>query len=119
MLGLGISLAGCAAEKEILPLQDEVLHVHAPYDVTYLRAIEVLERIEGWELEKTEKEKGILVARNINFSSLLDADKRSATFLLKSLGPRETSIQLAPQSQRVSGGDMLLQRISESLNKQT
>ncbi|HLD56302.1 MAG TPA: hypothetical protein VJA00_01660, partial [Candidatus Omnitrophota bacterium] len=74
VLGLGISLVGCAVENKILPLHDEVLYVHAPYDVAYLRAIETLERVEGWELESTEKEKGIIVARNINFSSLVDAD---------------------------------------------
>ncbi len=119
MLGLGISLVGCAAENAILPLHDEVLRVPASYDVAYLRTLETLERVEGWELESTEKEKGILVARNINFSSLADADKRSATFWIKSLGPRETSIQLAPQSQRILGGNKLLQRISQSFSEET
>ena len=118
LLGLGIGFSGCAAAGDkILPIHDEVLRFHAPYDFVYLRVIETLERVEGWELESTEKEKGIIVARNINFSSLADADKRNATFWLKSLGPREISVQLAPQSQRVLGGELLLQRISEAFSE--
>lgn len=119
LLGLGIGFSGCASTPDkILPLHDEVLRFEAPYDFAYLRTIEALEHVEGWQLESTEKEKGIIVVRNINFSSLTDADKRSATFWLKSVGPRETSIQLAPHSQRVLGGDKLLQQISQSLSKE-
>ena len=118
MLALGISFAGCAAGKKIFPLHDEVLKVHLPYDLTYLRTEEALERIPGWELEMTEKEKGVIVVRNINYSTWDDADKRNATFWLKRIGPRETSIQLAPESQRVLGGGDLLEQITHYLDNE-
>lgn len=118
MVVLGIYFAGCASQNKVLPLHDEVLQFQLPYDLAYLRTIEALERVEGWELQSTEKEKGLIVVRNINFSSVDDADKRNATFRLKRVGPRETSVQLAPHSQRVLGGETLLERISVYLDRE-
>ena len=115
---LGICLAGCAAGNKVLPLHDEVLYFKLPYDLTYLRTGEALERVEGWELEQTEKEKGVIVIRNTNYSSWDDADKRSATFWLKRIGPKETSVQLAPQSQRILGAGMLLERVTQYLDRE-
>ena len=116
ILGFGIFFAGCATQNKVLPLHDEVISVHLPYDLTYLRTEEAIERVEGWELELTEKEKGVIVARNINFGTLDDADKRNVTFWVKRVGPRETSVQLAPQSQRIIGGGELLERVSQYLD---
>ena len=118
LLCAGISLAGCAAQKKVLPLHDEVLKFNLPFDLTYLRTMEGLEHAEGWELQLTEKEKGVIVIRNISYGSIGDADQRDATFLLKRIGSHETSIQLAPDSQRVIGGGDLLKRISASLDRQ-
>lgn len=118
MLGLGISLTGCAANTKVLPQHDEVLQFDLPYDLTYLRAMEAVERVEGWELQATEKEKGLLIVRNINYSSLDDADQRTATFVVKRVAARKTSVELAPYSQRVIGGDDLLERISQYLNRE-
>ncbi len=118
MLSFSILSAGCAVKNKILPVHDEVLRINLPYDLTYLRTAEALQRVEGWELEATEKERGIIIVRNINFSSFADADKRSATIWLKRIGSRETSVQLAPQSQQVAGGDILLERVSQFLDQE-
>ena len=117
-LSLGIFFIGCAAKSKILPLHDEVLRFHLPYDLTYLRSTEALERVEGWELESTEKERGIIQVRNINYSSFDDADKRIATLWVKRIGPRETAVQLAPQSQTTLGGGELLERVSQYLDQE-
>ena len=118
MLSFGICIAGCTTAKKILPLHDEVLRFNLPYDLTYLRAAEALQRVAGWELESTEKEKGIILVRNINYSSFDDADKRIATVLIKHIGARETSVQLAPESQRILGGGTLLENISRIMDQE-
>ena len=118
ILGLGICLAGCAAQNKVLPLHDEVLTFKLPYDLTYLRTEEALERVDGWELQLTEKEKGVIVVRNISYSSGDDADRREATIWVKRIGPRATSVQLAPESQRVLGGGKLLERVSQYLDQE-
>ena len=115
----GLSLTGCLTTGEkIFPVHDEVLIYNLPYDLTYLRTLEALENVNDWELEETEKEKGIITVRNIAFSRLDDADKRSATVLIKRVSRNETSVTLAPQSQRVVGGDELLKRISQFLTRE-
>ena len=111
--------SGCAATQEkILPFHDEVLVYDLPYDLTYLRTMEALEKVKNWELEDTEKEKGIISVRNVNYGQLGDADKRTAVFFIKRVDRDQTSIQLAPQSQQVSGGDKLLQRIAQYMSRE-
>ncbi len=119
ILGFGICLAGFAAQNKVLPpLHDEVLTFKLPYDLTYLRTEEALERVDGWELQLTEKEKGVIVVRNINYSAWDDADTRVATVWVKRIGAKETSVQLAPQSQRILGGGKLLERVSQYLDQE-
>ena len=117
ILGLGL-MSGCSTSQKVFPVHDEVLSYKLPYDLTYLRALEALENVSGWELEETEKEKGYITVRNVAYSRFDDADKRRATFLLKRVAREETSIELAPQSQRVVGGDDLLKRISQYLSRE-
>lgn len=112
-------LVGCAVGPKVGPLHDETLIYPLAFDLTYLRTLEALQRVPGWELESTEKEKGLIRVRNINFSGLDDADKRNATFQLKRVDRKETSIQLIPQSQRVVGVGELLSEISKTLNKES
>jgi hypothetical protein len=111
------AMAGCASTKdELLPVHDEVLIYDLPYDLTYLRTLEALENVDGWELEETEKEKGIIRVRNVDFASFEDADIRAATLILKRINRKQTSIALADYSQRVKEGDVLLERISQYLS---
>ena len=113
-LSIVLSAAGCSALRhEDVPAHDDVLLYELPYDLTYLRTLEALEKVPDWELEETEKEKGIIRARNMDFSNFADADQRAATILVKRVGRRQTSVALAEYSQRVVGGDRLLQSISE------
>ena len=113
-----MAAAGCASQKEkILPVHDEVLIYPLSYDVTYLRTIEALESVDSWELEETEKEKGSIRVRNINFSSFDDADKRIVDFMVKRVDRNKTSVELAPASQRVLGGIELLKKVAAYLNR--
>ncbi len=111
---------GCASQKEkILPVHDEVLIYPLSYDVTYLRTIEALEAIGDWELEETEKEKGTIQVRNINFSGLDDSDKRIAVIIVKRVSRNKTSVEFAPDSQQVIGGDDLLNQVARYLNRES
>ena len=115
---LGFTFSGCAVDKKILPAHDEVLIYQLPYDLAYLRTMEALESLPDWELEETEKEKGTIQVRNMNYSALFDADKRVAVFLVKRLGRNETSVEIAPQTQTVIGGDKLLERVAQYLSRE-
>lgn len=109
---------GCAAQKKIPPAYEEVLIFPLSYDLVYLRVFEALENVNEWELEETEKEKGIIRARNTAYSRLDDADKRTATILVKRLEPGQTSVSLAPYSNQVFGGKELMKRISQYVSRE-
>jgi hypothetical protein len=115
---IGIVFAGCAGHKQLAAAHDEVLTYPLPYDLAFLRTMESLETLPDWELGETEKEKGTITVFNKNFSSFTDADQRMATVLVKRVNREETSLQLAPQSQRVIGGDKLMERIGKYLSRE-
>ncbi len=116
-VGLGTGCQTRMAEK-LRPSHDQVLVYPLAFDLTYLRTMEALENVEDWELEETEKEKGMIRVRNINFSQFDDADESVAVFLLKRLGRSQTSIELAPESRRVADGDKLFSRIEEFIARE-
>ena len=114
-------MTGCATKLQNnkgLPKHDEVLIYKLPYDLTYLRTVEALEHANGWELEETEKEKGTITVRNLNYERLDDSDRRVATFVLKRLSRQETSIELAPESRQVVEGGKLFDKIAEFVSKE-
>lgn len=114
MLSIAILFfAGCSTVSEtVLPANDEVLIYELPYDLVYLRAMEALEKVDGWDLEETEKEKGVIIARNNNYGSFADADLRSVKILVTRINRNQTSVELAKDSQHVAGGGDLLESIS-------
>jgi len=119
LLTMAVSFSGCMTAKEaLLPIHDEVLVYSLPYDLTYLRTLEAVENIHGWELEETEKEKGIIRASNINYGRFDDADERRATLVITRLNRHQTQVALAPTSQRVREGDKLLQQISQFISRE-
>jgi hypothetical protein len=113
---LSAGTTGCAHKLNSLPVHDRVLTYDLPFDVTFLRAMESIGKVQDWVLESTDKEKGTLSARNINFFRFDDSDKHVLIFEIKRLGRSKTSVQLAKESQQVPEGDKLLQAIDDSLS---
>lgn len=113
---LVLSLAGCATTKKVLPLHDEVLVYALPYDLTYLRTFEALDMQAGWLIDNTDKEKGMINIRNIDYARLDDSDKRKLSFLVKRVDRSHTSVQLAEDSQRTLCGGDLLKAVGEKLS---
>lgn len=118
LLFFPLGFLGCAHSSSILPVHDEVLVYPLPMDLAYLRTLEAVDLHPDWELDRTIKEKGIVYLRNLRYSSFSDADQRTATLVLKRVGPHETSVQLAPESQAVVGGDELLTLIKQHLSRE-
>lgn len=113
--------SGCAVfdkATETVETHDEVLVYKLPYDLTYLRTLEAVSFLPDWELLETEKEKGVIRLDNTNFRSVTDADKRFATLYVRRVNRDETSVQLAPFSQKVLGGDVLLATIDDMISKE-
>lgn len=110
--------SACKSKPKILSAHDEVLVYELPYDLVYLRAFEALENVDGWEIEETEKETGTIRVRNTSYSRLDDADLRLVTVQVKRLGRGQTTVALAPESQRVIGGGDLLERISRYVSRE-
>ena len=88
-------LAGCVSSP-IGPTHDEVLVYDKPFDYTYLKVLEAINSTPGWSLYDTDKEAGVISAWNETYDTLLDDDMRRATFQIRRLGRRETSVQLTP-----------------------
>lgn len=115
----GMTMSGCSSTKKaVLPVNDDILIYSLPFDLTYLRTMDALQNVPNWELEETEKEQGIIKVRNINYGAWNDADKRLIIVLIKSLDSNKTSVQLAPESQSILGGDDLLKQIAAALKRE-
>lgn len=116
----GVAFSGCAGlrNKPLFPVHDEVLVYPLAYDLTYLRTLEALMTVPGWDLEITDKENGTIQMRNIDYTGLDNSDQRAATFVLKRMGQSETSIELDRNSQQVIGAGDLIKAISSQLNRE-
>jgi len=119
---LAVSLTGCGTYRkgveELRPLNDEVLFFPLNYDLTYLRVLEAVQVVPGWDLMETEKPKGIIVAKNIEYKDWTDKDLAHATFIITRVSGKSTSVKLSPWSQRVVDGDKLLQKVNEFVSRE-
>lgn len=111
-------LSSCSSLKDF-PSYDQVLIYERPYDFTYLKTLEALNTFPDWTLEETDKNKGLIVLRNVNYGHVSDRDKWEARFIVKSLGRKQTSVALEPDSQRLVQGGALLKRIDQVMAMST
>lgn len=118
ILILSMGFTGCNTVGEVLPPNDEVLVYPLPYDLTYLRTLEALESCPHWQIDETDKEKGMIRARDTNYSRLDDSDLRSIVFMVKRVDRRTTSVSIAPESQKVFGGAELMKAIASALARE-
>ena len=118
VLVLGLGLAGCNTVGKVLPPNDEVLTYKLSYDKTYLRTMEALDS-GTWQLDETDKERGIITVRDTNYSRLDDSDLRVITFLVKRVDRETTSVSIDPKSQKVFGGKKLLDAVGEALGRES
>ena len=118
MIALAFGFSACNTVGKVLPPNDEVLVYQLPYDLTYLRTMEALDDHGSWQLEETDKEKGIISVRDTNYSNLDDADKRVITFQVKRVDRGTSSVSIVPDSQKVYGGAELLKAISSALGRE-
>ena len=118
VLMLSLSFTGCNSVGKVLAPNDQVLIYKLPYDLTYLRTMEALNSVGTWELEETDKEKGILSVRDTNYSRLDDSDLRVITFVVKRVDRETTSVTIDPKSQKVFGGKKLLEIVGEALGRE-
>ena len=118
ILVLGLGLMGCNTVGEVLPPNDEVLVYKLPYDLTYLRTMEALNSVGTWQLEETDKERGMISVRDTNYSRLDDSDLRVITFVIKRVDQETTSVSIEPESQKVFGGKKLMEVIGGALGRE-
>jgi MFS superfamily sulfate permease-like transporter len=112
------AFAGCNSVGEVLPPNDQVLVYKLPYDLTYLRTLEALNAVPNWQLEETDKERGLVSVRNMDYSRLDDSDRRAITFAVKRVDRETTSVSIDPDSQKVFGGKKLLDLVGEALGRE-
>lgn len=118
ILILGLGLAGCNSVGKVLPPNDQVLVYKLPYDLTFLRTMDTLNTTENWQLDETDKERGFIKVRDMNYSRLDDSDLRVITFVVKRVDRETTSVSIDPASQKVFGGKKLLEVIGEALGRE-
>lgn len=118
VMALMILMSGCFNHNPVLPVHDEVLVYDIPYDLTFLRVIDALQSVAGWDLELTTKEAGLIRVRNIDYGGLDDSDRRTVTFLVKRIDSGKTSVELAPNSQQTLGSGDLLKAVSGELSRE-
>ena len=118
ILTLGFGLVGCSTVKTLTP-NDEVLTYKLSYDLTYLRTMEALDSVKDWQLEETDKERGLINVRDTNYSRLDDSDLRVITFVVKRVDRETSSVSIDPKSQKIFGGKKLLEAIGEALGRES
>ena len=102
----------------VLPKNDDVLIYDLPFDLTFLKTLEAVQMLRDWNLESTQKERGIIQVLNTDYLTLSQADERHITFIVKRINRTKTSVEIAPDDQAVLGGKELLEKISEVLSYQ-
>ncbi|MBI4550121.1 MAG: hypothetical protein HY714_04270 [Candidatus Omnitrophica bacterium] len=107
--------AGCVHSP--LVKNDEVLIFNRAFDYTYDGVLRAIDTAAPWGLSHTDKQNGVIVAFNQDYWDTLDADKRTAVIQIKTIARKETSVQLAPESQHVIGGADLLKAIKVQLGE--
>lgn len=111
-------LFGCNSVGKVMSPNDQVLTYKLAYDQTYLKTLEALNSQADWQLDATDKEKGIISVRNVNYSRLDDSDLRSISFIVKRVDIGTTSVNILPDTQHVYGGQQLLKVIGEALSRE-
>jgi hypothetical protein len=113
--------AGCKSsiQKSIIyPANDEILRYNLPYDLTFLRVLEAMGSMEGWDLEITEKEKGMIAVRNMDWTRPDDSDRRVIKVLVKRESRDITTVEIEPRSRHILGGGAILKRIEQYVSRE-
>ncbi len=120
LLGVAVCVTGLGCSRKVLtplPTHDQVMIYERPYDYVYLRVIEAVQNTPNWEIYQTDHRMGIVRALSLNFNDPLNSDKRVATFIVRRLGRRTTSVSFAPESNQVIGGEALLKTIELHMSR--
>ena len=107
--------AGCVHQP--LVKHDQTLLYNRPFDYTYDEVIDAASSVHPWQLASTTRSMGEIVLLNEQYWDTLDTDKRTARILVKRVSRRQTSVQLAPESQNVIGVGEILKKIDQVLGQ--
>lgn len=121
LIAVLFAVSGCKSsiQKSIVyPANDEILRYNLPYDLVYLRTLEAVGSMQGWELEITEKEKGTVAVRNLDWTRPDDSDRRILTFLIKRESRQVTTVEIAPSSRHILGGGAMLKKIQQYVSRE-
>ncbi len=116
LAALVVLIVGCV-HQPLGVKHKEVLIYDQAFDYTYDGVIKALNSAYPWQLSTTDKSRGTIEAFNQKYWDTLDADKRTATILVKRISRKQTSVELALESQTVVGVGDLLKAIDSVLGR--
>ena len=108
MLMIVSVVCGCRTYDETV-IHDELFTYESAYDVAFLKVMGAVNDTPGWQLIGTDKEAGTVIALNSAFTR-----DDTATILVKRIGRKQTSVELAPRSQSLRGAEDLLKAIDKA-----
>lgn len=111
------SLRNCGTKCDEKIKYDRVLEYDLPFDYVYMKTIDAMNLIPNWVLEETDKEKGIVVLRNVQFGHIFDRDKNVAHVNVKRVSRKHTTVALDPDSQELPQGGEILNKIDEIMKR--
>lgn len=112
-LVVNFSVLGCAVRDQVITPYEETLYYELAYDLAYLRTLEAVQEVDGWQLDVTDKERGIIRVQNTQFGRLDDADNRRVELVLKREGSRLTSLSVSPETQHVVGTEEFMKKVND------
>ncbi len=114
-------LTSCANQSGLLPADQissrasQPIIVQRAYDVVFLSVFEVVDSLEAWNPEVTDKNEGTIRVKNIQFGKIGDADTRMLTIEIVRDSKTQTQIRLDQDSQRVIGASDVMDAIRSKL----
>lgn len=112
-----ILLSGCGILSKQEPIKYIAYTYEQPYDLVYLKTMEVLDSDNNWVFGVTRKELGTIEMRNINYANWFGMDRQYVKFLVKYVSPTETSVEIDPANTSCKGKTCidLLERVNKAL----
>ena len=105
MIGLValVLLAGCGIFEKQPPIKYVAYTYEQPFDLVYLKTMDVVDIDNDWAFAYTAKERGVIELKNINYENWFGMDKQYVRLVVRHVSQTETSVEIDPTGSRCKG----------------
>ena len=114
-----VLLAGCGIFEKQPPIKYVAYTYEQPFDLVFLKTIEILDMDNDWAFSYTAKERGIIELRNMNYENWFGVDRQHVRFVVRRVSQAETSVEIDPSSSQCKGKTCvdMLEKVNTGLSQ--